>query len=223
MGDYEKSLDFWDHSFLGAKEEKVTSKFVESLEFNQALTDHVNKDSTVLDFGCGSGWGLLEMYLTSPFSTGLGLDPSSNSIAFANKTATLSLGYKNPLIYKQGNQDFLADYPECFDFFLSVNTIDVCKDEVGLAILKGLQSSLKKGSYGLIMLNPEFTKAELNKLGFTENNGAFYKNGIYRLNCKTHEEWKKEISSFFTIDKSAFITLFHKENFKRQFFLVKKA
>ncbi|MFA7032991.1 MAG: class I SAM-dependent methyltransferase, partial [Bacilli bacterium] len=143
MNDYQSLKEFWNRSFQSLKPEKLTAKWVEDEGFNKVISASLKRDSKVLDFGCGSGWGLFELYFTQPFAYGLGIDQSESAIKCDQEVAILS--QLDKLHFMVGDELKLLQFPDYFDFILSVNTIDVVPDKVSKAIINNLSLSLANG------------------------------------------------------------------------------
>lgn len=192
MSDYDNLKQFWNSNKL--EPEKYEGKWVENEVFNRVLSENLKDAKAVLDFGCGFGWGLIEMAFSGTFEKGLGIDPAQNSIDYCTGCAKLS-GLEN-LSFVCGDEGILENYKEGFDFILTVNTLDVVPQEVCDSMMKALAASLKKGKRIAICLNPEFTDEDFEKIGMTFKGSYGYKNGVLRSNRKTHQEWIEYFSKY---------------------------
>lgn len=222
VNSYADSLKFWNEHFTNIEGYKVDTKFIDSELVNKIFDDNINENSNVLDFGCGSGWGIFEIYLSKKFKFGLGIDESVNSCRLGNDCAKLS-GLEDIIKFKSGNQDLLKDYQDFFDFIISVNVLDVVPDEVTYKIIERLKKSLKHNGKLLICLNPVFTEDEMTSLlKMEKKDGYYYKNGILRCNYKKVEDWEEIFSKDFIIKKSAPFTLTKEEKYERRLYLLEK-
>lgn len=221
MNDYKNALEFWDKGFAEIKGEKIDEKFIKEETLNEIFKKYINKDSKVLDFGCGSGWGLMEMALTVPFSLGIGIDQSPNVIRYTNECVNLSQ-FKN-LKFICGDHKTLDNYKETFDFVFTTNVIDVVPDEIFNEIIENLYNTLKTGGYILISLNPFFTENELTEVLKMEKRGNYYyKNNILRCNYKTVSEWEKIFSAKFNLIRSEGYKLQSTDKYERRMYLLRK-
>lgn len=218
--DYKKSQEFWNQVFEGNEDYKVEGKFIEDDNFNNILKKYINENSEVLDFGCGSGWALPEIYFTSKFKYGLGVDQSENGIKAAIKTAEISLpnadiAYTCAPINKIEKQ---------FDFIFTCNTLDVVPDEVVLEMIDDLKQRTKDGGYVLVCLNPIFThdqmvntiKAEL------KDDHYYYINGVFRCNVKSVEEWVALFKKNFNVLDYGEFFLTKNDKYLRRYYLLQK-
>ncbi len=60
MEQYLKLLDFWNKALKSDEVYKTNGKWIKDDNFNSTLKKYINENSKVLDFGCGSGWALIE-------------------------------------------------------------------------------------------------------------------------------------------------------------------
>ncbi len=222
MNDYQKALEFWNQIFAQQTGYAITGKFVENATFNNIINEYVKAEDTLLDFGCGSGWGLPEIYFTKHFTQGIGIDISANSIKVARECSQLS-SLDDKLTYFVGDQKVLDDYQTAFDFIFSTNTIDVVPDEVTTEILDAFNKAVKSGGYLLICLNPNFTEDELiNLLKMEKRGNYYYKNDILRCNYKSIAEWENIFKAYFTILKSEPFVFSPEEKYQRHLYLLQK-
>lgn len=222
MSDYENLKAFWDKAFIYNKEDigKDEQIWIEDSSLISFFKEKINKDTTILDYGSGSGWLLTQIALISPFKNAIGIDTSINGVNLANDIAKAS-GYNN-IEYICGNEEILTKYPKYFDFIASINVLDVVPDEIIDSILKNLQYSLKDGGTVLIGLNPDFNEDQLiNMIKMEKKGNSFYKDGILRANKKSVEEWEKLLSKYFKIVKETRISLIAREkDFPRVAFVI---
>ena len=157
--DYNSLKNFWNEMFKTMEVGKIEGKWITDETFNNNAIKCLEKANKVLDYGCGSGWGLIELSHTKKFEEGLGIDTSETAVDFANKTCEVS-GINN-LKFIAGDQTILKDYKEYFDFILTVNTLDVLPDDITEDILQTLKDSLKANGKIMICLNPDFSEDDL--------------------------------------------------------------
>ena len=62
----------------------------------------------------------MEISLTTLFKEGIGIDPSLNGISYANEVAKLS--EMNNIKFIRGDENTILNYPNYFDFVITVNT-----------------------------------------------------------------------------------------------------
>jgi len=212
---------FWDSFFEGAEPEAIEGKWIEDETFNSSIKKYVKEDSNVLDYGCGTGWALIEIARTVPFKNGIGIDTGANAIKYAAGCAEKS-GDKN-LAFITGDQTELQAYPEYFDVAVSFNVIDVLPDDITKEVLEAIKKSLKPGGVALIGINPDFPKDLLEKMGYTFKDGYMYKDEILRGNDKTLEQWESLLKEYFTLVETTTIALVDREKqYPRRFFILKK-
>jgi len=196
--DYKNLKEFWNSAFATDEVEAVNGKWVTKEKFNKVINTFLHDNDVVLDYGTGSGWGLIELAYTKNIKEGIGIDTSENGVNYANKVSNLS--NLNNLNFLVGDETILDNYVKHFNFVFSVNVLDVVPDEIIHSILTKIKESLKPNGYIFIGLNPDFTEDELINLIKMEKKGNFfYKNGILRANKKSIEEWTKLISSYFEV------------------------
>ncbi|MBR1846481.1 MAG: class I SAM-dependent methyltransferase [Bacilli bacterium] len=211
MDDYAKLKQFWDGVFKENEEtQPLQGKWVEEEKFNQVIRTYVKPDGMVLDYGCGSGWGLMEIAFTVKIQQGIGIDVSPNGVKRANEVAAAS-GLSN-LSFYCGDQNLLCGYPEMFDFILCVNTLDVVPDNVQAEILERLSSALQPNGHLFVGLNPDFSEEVLTeRLGMAKNGHYFYKDGVLRANKKSVEEWRELLSNYFVVEENFTFSLNERE------------
>ena len=209
MDDYTKAKEFWNGVFAEDAPEAVTGRAFADETFHRLTLKGLEGAHDVLDYGCGSGWGLFELYYTRAFERGLGVDTSENGVRYANECAALS-GLSDKLRFAQGDVDMLGK--EQYDFILSVNLLDVIPESACETVLNALHRALRKGRSALICLNPEFTEDELiHLIGMEKRGENYYKNGILRARSLTTEQWRTLFSRSFAVDEVARFALTERE------------
>ncbi len=221
MSDYEKSRAFWNDTLASAEPEAYAEKSFHDDTFDRLLAKGLDGAKTALDYGCGSGWGLFEMYYTNRGIKGLGVDPSANGVAYANACADMS-GLKDTLRFETGDEASLPH--EAFDFILTVNVLDVVPEDVCERVLAALSGALKRGRRLLVCLNPEFTHEELTgMIGMEKRGDYYYKNDILRARSRTRAQWTALFSRWFTVEETANFALTEREQqHPRVAYLMKK-
>lgn len=218
--DYEKLRDFWDKVLKSDDLYKPEGKFIEDDRINNIFKKYINEDTEVLDFGCGSGWALPEIYYTSKFKYGLGIDQSENGIDCARKTAIAAL----PEAHIEYITEDVNLVDRKFDFIFTCNTLDVVPDEITLEMIDSLYNKVNDGGYVLVCLNPAFTIDQLVNLIKMEKreDHYYYINGILRCNYKTVEEWVELFKTRFTVVEFDEFFLTKQDKFLRRYYLLKK-
>lgn len=219
--DYEKLKEFWNNT-LKDYEPYTISSWVEDEKFIEIINKYVNINSNVLDYACGSGWGIFEIYSRVKFKFGLGLDTAKDAIKINNDTCNLN-NIEN-ISFITGDENKLKDYNNFFDFVISINLFDVIPDEVIYSILDKIYASMKDDSIFFVGLNPDFTVDELlNLLKMNQVGNYFYKDNILRCNKKTVEDWNEIFSSKFkVIEQFKFALTENEKKYPRIGFLLKK-
>lgn len=222
MNDYDTLKEYWNQVLSVGEPEAITGKWAEDERFNSALSACLVPNGRLLDYGCGSGWGLIEANYTVPQAEGLGIDPAEGGVRFANRTAALSgLGH---LRFEACDQSSLYAYPDYFDAAVSFNVLDVLPDEIIEEILSGVKEALKPGAYWIVGINPDFPADFLAERGFVFRGSLMYRDGILRGNEKTLEEWKALFSRFFTVAETREFALSELEkSYPRRMFILRKA
>lgn len=222
MKDYEELKAFWNDTLGNAEPEAYAEKAFHDETFDRLLAAGLAGAKTALDYGCGSGWGLFEMYYANRDIKGLGVDPSQNGVAYANGCAALS-GLRDTLAFRTGDESSLPR--EAFDFILTVNVLDIVPQDVCERVLAALHGALKAGRRMLVCLNPEFTHEELTgMIGMEKRDDAYYKNGILRARSLTRAQWTALFRRYFTVEETANFALTEREKkYPRVAYLLRKA
>lgn len=195
MTDYERLRDFWNAGY--GEPSKVEGKWVADDAFNRVVSAGLEGAEEVLDFGCGSGWGLFEMYYTGRFAKGVGMDPSPNAIDFCRRCAELS--DMADLEFQCGDERLLDGVSDRFDFIFTANTLDVVPQEVCDGIMQRLSASLKPGRRMVVCLNPEFSDDDFMTIGMEFKGRYGYKDGILRCNRMSRKEWADYLGRYLDV------------------------
>ncbi len=207
--DYERSKDFWNELFASDTPEKIEGRAFDDPTFTRLLETGLKDAETVLDYGCGAGWGLFEMYFCKPSVRGVGVDPSENGVRYAERCAALS-GLSEALTFVCGDASLLRK--DEYDFILTVNLLDVVPLSVCESVLAALRDALKPGRSMLVCLNPEFTEEEMTgMIGMEKRGDYYYKNGVLRARRASRLQWKTLFERYFTVTESATFALTERE------------
>ena len=145
------------------------------------------KEKTILDYGCGTGYGIYE--LTKHFGNCLGIDVSADTIDFCKNTfASESLFYD---IFDPSTQPFPDEYFDCIFSFQVFEHIPLNFTE---QYLRNIFSMLKYGGVGIITT----PNANNYSRGYSGN-----KFGIYILDCNAHSS----LFAFFALRTRRFAPL----------------
>jgi len=220
MNENEKLKEFWNKSMEGATPEKIEGKWIEEKSFNDLIHKYFKENDNILDYGCGSGWGLIELAYSFEKLNGVGIDQSKAMIDYANGCANLS--NLTNIHFEVGDESTLKNYQDYFDGCLSINTIDVLEDEVIEKILVSLKQALKKDGYLLIGINPEFPHDFLTQMGYEFKEGYMFKNDILRGNEKTIEQWNLLLGKYFDVIENTTFCVEERDNqYPRRMFVLR--
>lgn len=165
----------------------------------------------------------MEISLTTLFKEGIGIDPSLNGISYANEVAKLS--EMNNIKFIQGDENTILNYPNYFDFVITVNTLDVLPNEIVTKIIENLSKTLRDDGHLIVCLNPDFTREELTsliKMTKDENMDYYYRDNIFRCNYKSINEWCDLLGKYFTVVEIKEFSL-NEGPYKRRMIILKKA
>ena len=165
----------------------------------------------------------MEISLTTLFKEGIGIDPSLNGISYANEVAKLS--EMNNIKFIQGDENTILNYPNYFDFVITVNTLDVLPNEIVIKIIENLSKTLRDDGHLIVCLNPDFTREELTsliKMTKDENMDYYYRDNIFRCNYKSINEWCDLLGKYFTVVEIKEFSL-NEGPYKRRMIILKKA
>lgn len=207
--DYLQLKAFWNQ-YPQPEPEAVQGRFISDPVFNGMIEKYLPENAQVLDYGCGSGWASFELYFTGKVLSLTAIDPAENAIRYAEKCAALS--HIDTLDFFCGDESLLSEYPEAFDFAITVNVLDVVPDEVETRILEKLRFAVKEKGYCFVGLNPDFSEDELlHTLNMEKKEHYFYRDGILRCNKKTVEAWTRLFSGYFDVLEQFYFTVTEKE------------
>lgn len=165
----------------------------------------------------------MEISLTTLFKEGIGIDPSFNGISYANEVAKLS--EMNNIKFIRGDENTILNYPNYFDFVITVNTWDVLPNEIVTKIIENLSKTLRDDEHLIVCLNPDFTREELTsliKMTKDENMDYYYRDNIFRCNYKSINEWCDLLGKYFTVVEIKEFSL-NEGPYKRRMIILKKA
>lgn len=165
----------------------------------------------------------MEISLTTLFKEGIGIDSSLNGISYANEVAKLS--EMNNIKFIQGDENTILNYPNYFDFVITVNTLDVLPNEIVTKIIENLSKTLRDDGHLIVCLNPDFTREELTsliKMTKDENMDYYYRDNIFRCNYKSINEWCDLLGKYFIVVEIKEFSL-NEGPYKRRMIILKKA
>jgi len=218
---YKKSIEFWNEQFNNLEVSPIKEKFILFDSFNNTIKKYIKENDYVLDFGCGDGWCVTELFYTIDNIKGLGIDQSENAINYAKEIVKVS-NIKN-IEFVKGDELLLDNYKDVFDAAISVNCIDVIPDDIVRSILSHIKDSLKSGAYFIVCINPDFDESFLSSIGYIKEGQYLYKNGILRGNEHSKEEWIDIFKEYFSfIEYNEFEVVEKDLNYKRRMFILKK-
>lgn len=219
--EYLKLKEFWNEYFKNSQTFEVAGKWIEDENFNSAIKKYIREGAKVLDFGCGNGWGLIEIAYTVNLGEGIGMDQSEYAVECSNRTVEASnIGN---LKFVVGDETTMDNYRDYFDVVFSINTFDVITNEALENVALGCQKVLQKGGYLLVGLNPDYPMIFLEKAGYEKKNGYLIKNDIIRGNFKTTDEWIEFLSKYFTfVEKVDFALTELDKTYPRRMLVLKK-
>lgn len=218
--DYSRLKEFWNQ-MEDMEPEVVDSKFVEDEKFNEIIEKYVPLNGDVLDYGCGSGWASFEIWFSKKVNSVIATDTAAKGIEYAAKCAEVS--GLDKIRFMSGDESLLSDYPDYFDFAITINVLDVLPDEIIGSILEKLHFSVKKNGYVFVGMNPDFSeKILLENLQMEKKGKYFYKNGILRCNKKSIDEWKNVFSEYFeVVDNFEFCVVPEEKSYPRIGFILR--
>lgn len=221
--DYASLKKFWDEVAKEDKPNEYKLKFVSDEKFNSVFDNYLKDNSSILDYGCGSGWASFDLSFSKKAKEIISIDTSENFIDSAKKSAEIS--NINKIKFINSDEAYLKNRTNYFDFAMSFNVLDVVPDEITNSILESIRSSLKRGGIFFVGINHDFSIDELtNKLQMNRNDHYFYKNGILRCNKKSINEWKDLFSKYFEVLDSFFFTVNDREkDYPRTGFVLKRS
>lgn len=219
--EYNKLKAFWNQHFSQSKSGEILGKWVTDENFNRIIKEYITPNSRVLDFGCGNGWGIIEIGYTVKLNEGIGMDQSEEAIKAASLTLKASKIKKIKFVH--GDENTLKNYNGYFDSIFTVNTLDVITNEALDDALLSCKKALKKGGYLIVAINPDFPFSFYEKNGYEIKNGYIFKNDILRGNLKTTQEWKGYLSRYFAFVEMVEVALVETEKtYPRRMFILKK-
>ena len=166
MKEYENALKFWNEQFSNRPKEIINEKVSLHESLDNELSLMLNNCKKVIDFGCGSGWALFEMYQIGKLEYGLGIDQSINAIENCIEVSNLS-GFDNKLEFRIGDLQTLKSLPnDSFDAAFTSNVLDTIPNQLAIDILKEMQRIVRKNGEIIILLNPHIIDPNIFGLSF---------------------------------------------------------
>lgn len=199
-------ISFWDKQFERLEAEAIN---VEDLTvdnpLDEMLVDLGNQCERILDYGCGSGYGIFVSSLMGKHvKEGIGIDTSKHAIDFCKKTAQKS-NIKN-LSFIQGSEEVLDIYKDKpFDGIICSNVLDVIPYETSESLIQTLTDVLKKGGYFLLKINFYLTEALIEKIHMQAlDERSYAMNGILRGVNLTNQVWIERFKGFDCIKTASY-------------------
>lgn len=186
-----KLINFWDNHFEKLEAEAINKEDLTiSNPLDEALKLLGDTCENVLDFGCGSGYGLFLSALSGQKLTyGLGIDTSKNAIRFCQETSEKSnLKHLDFIASDDAYLDKLE--PGSFDGIICSNVLDVVPYQTSEGIIRRLDRLLKPGGFFLLKINFYLTEEMIKRINMEALDHRSYAiNGILRGVNLTTEEW----------------------------------
>lgn len=221
MGDYDKTISFWDTIFSG--DEPATQPYEKKLPegLQESIDWLVQGSDSILDYGCGCGSLLLRCAAYQNVARCLGIDLSPKAIELAGRSAE-NIGLKHKAEFICGGLDGLRQIEaNSFNAALLSNIIDNVTVEDTDAILANIRRILKPRGKILVKLNPFLRQNLLDGYGLRPLGDSLYleKEGIYLRNLLT-EQWEQLIGKYLCIESYKEIYFAEYEQTNRVFHLL---
>lgn len=200
MKQYDESRKMWDEEYAKCQLEDLTGEKLEvEPTFDACLSIFASNCKRVLDFGCGSGDVLIQCAEEGTITYGLGIDRSKVGVEYAHKMAEFN--HMRELDFMEGDIENLKQMDEeCFDGVIVSNVLDVMPEEEEKKAFQELTRVLEPGGLMFVKLNPEYSKEELERYGFTYIGDHMYEeDGILRFRELHTSLWKQEFEKDYTI------------------------
>lgn len=198
----EKLIRFWNTFFEKTEPMEITK---DDLPINQdinRLLKYVGDHSlTVVDIGCGWGYGLITAKLLGDkMQKGIGIDPSEQAIDILQKTCTKSK--INGLEGIVGTHSELERfYPSEFDGVICSNVLDVVPYETSLDIISQIKRVLKPGGLCLLKFNFYLTDEIIQRIKMEKiDTNTYTINGVIRGLNYTTDTWINRFNDFEVIE-----------------------
>ena len=206
--DNQALLAFWDQAFLIPEAEKEAARREgpgrwEELAPSEKLLRaacELGDRSSVLDYGCGSGWAAIAAAKSGcPAVTAA--DPAPNAVETTRFLAEL-LGAAERVRPVCGGSDWLKTVPaETFDGLICSNVLDVVPPETAEELLGLLARAVTPEARVVIGLNYWISPELAAEKGLALTNGRLYVDGVLRMVSRQDEEWAEFFSPCFTVER----------------------
>lgn len=194
----EDLINFWNKEFESLKApEIIKSKELSKNPLYESFKYMGDHSESVLDFGCGSGFGIFTTYLHGhKIKYGLGIDTSKAAIDYCKETARLS--NMESLSFLNENHLYLNNLEgKSFDGIICSNVLDVVPFETSSEMIKAMDRVLKDKGLLLIKLNFFLTDSMINKNEMKEvDKDTYTLNGILRGVNLTTDEWIQRFRNY---------------------------
>jgi ubiquinone/menaquinone biosynthesis C-methylase UbiE len=221
--DYKKSFQMWNDVYSKCKLTNLAKKEL-SVEptFDICLDLFAYHCKRVLDFGCGTGDVLFQVYQFGNLESGTGIDESEVGINYAKETAIIS-GFNN-LEFLQGDIDCLKDKPDgCFDGIILSNVLDVMPTATARKVFTELTRLLSTDGWMFVKLNPYYDDQSLESYGFTKIKDNLYEeDGVLRYRELDTSQWKQGFEKHYSIERYLEFPYPWQDGMNRLFLLKKK-
>lgn len=221
--DYVKSIYMWNDVYAKCKLTDLSQKQL-SVEptFDICLDLFASECKTVLDYGCGTGDVILQIYQFGNLSKGLGLDLSKTGIEYAKKITEIS-GYHSLDFQVGGIEKLKTIDDQSFDGIVLSNVLDVTPREVAVQIFDELTRILKKNGMMFVKLNPFYDEKSLEDFGLIKFKDNLYEeNGVLRLREMDTSQWKHAFEKYYEIERYLEFPYPWQEGMNRLFLLKKR-
>jgi SAM-dependent methyltransferase len=202
----QKLISFWNNQFEKL-EAQVINKDDLSIDnpLDQGLKMLGDSCQNVLDFGCGSGYGLFLAALSGKqIKYGLGIDTSNNAIRFCQETSEKSnLKHLDFIVSDDAYLEKLE--PASFDGVICSNVLDVVPYQTSERMIQRLDRILKPGGYFLLKINFYLTEEMIKRINMEALDHQSYAiNGVLRgVNLST-DAWIERFKSYDVIKIDAY-------------------
>ena len=183
--------EFWNKAYGDNTPVAIDKKYlIPSNTFDKDIEEFSKNSSHILDYGCGITFNLYIAYETNKnLVEALGIDPSTNAVAFAEGSARLS--NFDTVHYLVGDIDELKKLPDNkYDFVICSNVLD-CIDETSRnETVTELYRVLKKDGYFLLKVNfylDKKTASQYKLFPLDEHN--YSQDGLFRISFYEDDYW----------------------------------
>ncbi len=229
--DYEMAKDFWNTAFLmdEAAKQQAETCFDENGWKNRApsekllrAAESLGRCGSVLDYGCGSGWGAV-IAAKSGCHCVTAVDVSANAAESAEFYAKL-YGVNEYITTQRVSDTWLDEVSaESYDGIFCSNVLDVIPESVSERIVANFARIARKNAQVIIGMNYYMEPKENPERHMAvKNNNHVFVNDILRLVCRTDEEWTEIFSRYFAVDRLEHFAWPGEETERRRLFFLRK-